>query len=312
MSLREAVAKMAAAATDQKVGLVIRWNRNDELIRTMWSEGSEEAANPANPPPDIRPLMFRYLDDDDRRGGIRATLKQADRAGYHAEELMIACWPWLLTQYDLTETEISTVELVLSKSPCSGGKGSSPLIVPDCDDKDILYETSCAKKLTRFCGERSDIRFKIYFLALAGAHAGKYALDTFWGPGVNRFMTAEERELDEARIALGRLGQQQGGFLKQAADEDTDFKKALARLQDPRTPRSEKLGLKGQLGARQKASKEYKRQAANLGRPIEELRGPARSVSLATAQLGIALLQSLFNIDVMRWDGGYEKGGEET
>jgi hypothetical protein len=301
MTFHTAVANMAQTATDDLIGLVVRWNHDDGKLATLWSEPPGNPANPANPAVDDRPTMLRFVDDNNPRGGVRAALKQSDAAGYHAEELLIACWPKLLADANLVEPAITSVELVLSKTPCSGHNGSSPLVV--CGDNlDTRYKTSCAEKLYAFCSARRGTSFKIYYLALAGAHAGSYRLDSIKGGfGVDRAMTPEEARLEQHRGALAALQSRKDGYLAQAQGAIDAFSHAAATLKSAAVPEAQKALLRPQMGALKNAAKPQQDAARRLDLQIVEERIGARHVSLTTAQQGIVRLQSLANVDVVRW-----------
>ena len=119
MAFHDAVAGMAGLARDDLVGLVVRFNSNDKHVATLWSEGSGSGCGPGNPDAASRPNMFRFKHDNLPWMGIRSALAVNDPAGYHAEELLIACWSGILGRFSLAESE-----------KFSPNNGASPGIFP--------------------------------------------------------------------------------------------------------------------------------------------------------------------------------------
>ena len=295
MTIDAAVTAMASGASRDRVGLVVRWNSDDTKIRTLWSELAFSAGDIANPTPGERPMMFRRNDDANPALGIRSVTPIGDRAGLHAEEILIACWPALLASVHLTDAQVHTVELVLSKSPCTGSQGSSPLIVNrSMPGAGVVaatqYDAGCASKLHTFCGARRNIKFTISYLAMAGAHTNDYTAATRGQlGGVKRFMTNEESALDPDRVNFARSSEALSRHESTAKTIDSQF---TAAKTDNNVQALRALG--SQFAA-------VKKQANQAKRLVDASVGPARIESLHLAQAGIAKLQSLVNVDVVRW-----------
>jgi hypothetical protein len=309
MAFHDAVAAMAESAKDDLVGLVVRFNSNDNHVATLWSEGSRSACGPGNPDAASRPTMFRLNDDNQPRKGIRSALAIGDQAGYHAEELLIACWSRILGEFFVAESDLTRVEMVLSKSPCFGERGSSPLIISLQDLYHIRYGMGCSRKLYQFIRAKSRaIRWNIYYIALAGAKAGDY---TWIGYSGHRgLMTREELDLDMWR----RLRVWYRDNIREDMLSFADFYARLATAGEEemtaiqgtlQTKPPNKAELGKQLGVIKKQVGKDKGQADTIRSKVEakmkDFFDNARLQSLYNAQRGISLLQSLVNVDVARW-----------
>lgn len=319
MSLQKTVTAMAGSATDEKVGLVIRWSQDDAKIKTIWSEASGTGVGTGNPTIQDRPAMFRQEVDDVNQW--RATSPANDAAGYHAEELMIACWSRLLVQISLQQAGLSIVEMVLSKSCCYGEKGSSPLRLVN-QQVGKTYGASCSQKLYTFISELpKKIKWHICYITIAGARAGRY--DRIGYGGHRGLMTSEELELDMWRqlhvwyrdeikpdmtsfadfwAHLSDLSEQQ---LKPLTEKMKGIR--LIEKEKPGTISPEiKRTLGRRIGALSKETSGYKNYSDKLKKEIKDkiknFRKRGRLSSLYTAQRGIDLLQSLVNVDVSRWN----------
>jgi hypothetical protein len=308
MAFHDAVAAMAGLARDDLVGLVVRFNGNDNHVATLWSEGSGSGCGAGNPDAAGRPNMFRLNDDNAPDKGMRSALKISDPAGYHSEELLIACWSGILGRFSLVESALTRVEMVLSKSPCFREAGSSPLIVSGTSD--IRYGVGCSKKLYEFIRARSRaIHWNIYYIAVAGAQAGDY---TFIGYSGHRgLMTSEELQLDMwRRLNVWYRDNMREDMLsfaefytQLATPGDEQMKAIQSKLREKST--SNKAELSKQLGVLKKQVDKDKRQAETIRKDVEaktrDFFANARLISLYNAQRGISMLQSLVNVDVVRW-----------
>lgn len=307
MPFLEAVAAMARLATVEQVGLVIRWNTDDARVLTLWSESPDHGVAGGNPPVEVRPAMFRP-----NHAGWRSASKVSDIAGYHAEELMIACWPRLLAAVELPPDEVVRVDMVLSKSPCFGDKGSSPLKVVH-DEVDSTYGSGCSRKLHEFIsGKPRRIDWRLFYIALAGASATSY--ENLGYSGHRGLMTDEELELDMwrrlhvwYRDTIRPNMQGFADFWMEMARADTEeFTRIKLRLgTDKSLSGTAKQELVTALQAAQKKAKSDQRHATRIQTDVRdtmhEYRDRGRLTSLYQAQQGIQLLQSLVNVDVNRW-----------
>ena len=305
MTLKTAALAMARSATDEKVGLVIRFNGDDSKLVTIWSEGSGEGLGEGNPTIQNRPAMFRPTEVENQ---WRAANKVSDAAGYHAEELMIACWDYLLTQVTLLESAITTVEMVLSKSPCYGIKGSSPLKLP----VDTIFESGCSKKLEKFIKSKSKtIKWYINYIALAGAKTVKY--DWIGYSGHRGFMTREELDLDMwRRLNVWYRDNIKSDMLsfadfweKLSGERSEELQKLKLQLGNKSLGKSEKDVLVKKLQTYVSEMKKFSKHSLGLKTEVRdksnEFVEKARLSSLYTAQHGISLLQCIINVDVNRW-----------
>jgi len=306
-SLRRAVADMSEKTNVALVGLVLRFNGDDDSIRTMWSEASNQKAHPDNPGAADRGLVWRLNKDEDPVAGERPTSPVADKAGYHAEELLIACWPVLLRGADLREEQVRAVDLILSKSPCYGAKGSSPLRVEPQSER---LPAGCASKLASFVRAKStQIEWRIAFLALAGSDAPSYT--PIGGERIDRLMSEREREL--ATHAQRQVESQ----AKLPLEAVLNARRVLEALPQPLRPGLARVGKvpsidpaanenpqekKARLDAN-KAIASYNKAVASLNTAATSNLNAARLPSIRLAQEGIVVLDRLPNVDVRRWTG---------
>jgi hypothetical protein len=182
--LRAAIAAMRQHAVDDKVGLVMRWNKRDDMIWTLYSEFKDKP-DPKNIRPEQRAIFKRLIGDG---GGDNEQFRDAPSTaliGCHAEEILVVNWkhfelqavgiilaqamgkwepaPWARVPLKTEKFKLREVDLVLSKSPCHGPGGSQALQVGVHQ-----YGTGCAMKLVRFCGlpQFSDVTWRIFYCAL--------------------------------------------------------------------------------------------------------------------------------------------------
>jgi len=292
-ALREAVTDMSTKASVQLVGLVLRFNGDDRTIRDLWSEPSNTPKHKYNPHHADRLQVYRHNNDADAGRGERAANKIVDLAGYHAEELLIICWAALLRGSELDENQLRRVDLVLSKSPCCGRAASSMLRL---EGNPKYLPIGCAAKLAAFITSKNmAIEWRIAFLALAGSDAPDYT--PIGGPGVNRLMSARERELATA------AGQQ-------VTYRDTVAQPGLAQAAAWRTEAAQlqvqAQNLQGQAKGNAMAGFKKLNQQANVleqrtQQQTAAMFSTARTQSIGQAQQGIQLLDSLSNVDVRRW-----------
>jgi hypothetical protein len=183
--MRDAIRQMRARAINDKVGLVMRWNKRDDMIWTIYSEFLNQV-DPLNIPPQER-ARFERRDGDHQEENERFRPSATPTApiGCHAEEIMIVNWvhyeleavavilaqaigraepaPWANVRLRTERFVLREVDLVLSKSPCHGPGGSQPLRSAGND-----YGTGCSMKLWRFCSlpKFSNVRWRIFYCAL--------------------------------------------------------------------------------------------------------------------------------------------------
>ncbi len=308
MGLIDAAQAMCAGATDDRVGLVLRLNGDDSRVTTLWSESSKKHDG-TNPPVADRPMMFRFNDDDDNSKGIRAALPIDDVAGYHAEEILIATWPKLLAESGLSEDKLSRVDIVLSKSPCIE---SSPLIVRGGSMEaphDCRFGKGCAEKLRVFCAARPNVSFNIHYVALAGAKAGNYEVETKpVGERLQRWMTAEEKgHLEPARQALPKA---YGDFI--ASDETLSVLRECDELLTPvyqdlidsTSEKDKKREYASELKATLNSTRSYEKALNAAKKKLQMTEDLARKKSLNNAQRGLVRLDALANVSIERWRPG--------
>lgn len=284
---------MKAQAGPTLVGLVMRFNEDDSTLRDLWSEGSNAPKHRYNPHVTDRPAMYRYVDDLNPGTGVRTAERVADLAGYHAEELFIACWPALMRGADLREDELRCVEIVLSKSPCHGPTASSKLRLGTTPD---YLPIGCASKLASFITAKDmGIEWRIAFLSLAGSDATDY--NPIGGTNVDRLMNARDKlQADTAAYQLRYKAVNVPRALEYARLQG-NFSNAM---------RTKALTLQGfEKGELMEQAKKESRQSARLIATVRqrttELLNQARTISIGTAQQGITVLESLPNVDVRRW-----------
>lgn len=301
MSLLIAVPLMAAGATVQRVGLVLRFNNDDTTVRTMWSESPSTVADVANPPNGDRSPMYRPQSDLLPLGPRRSVPPSNDIAGFHAEELLISAWTAILRDAGILEGNLRNVDLVLSKSPCHGPSGSSPLSLTLGGQ---LFPQGCAGKLAEFVKTKPRIiRWRVFFLSLAGSHATSYQQR---GYGFRRLMNEEELEL--ARAARAHVFQRdvldpiQARTAQNWRDASMFAQQRGALIRD--SPFLKKTHGKD-IGPAFSASKKYGQLSHGVEREREErareLWEQARFSSVRQAQSGISVLETVFNIDCRRW-----------
>lgn len=311
MPLTNAVQAMAANANRNRVGLVVRFNEDDTTLRTVWSESPDAVADNANPPNLERRNMWRPINDSNPTGPRRLAPKSNDPTGYHAEELLMSAWDAILAGANLGGP-LRTVELVLSKSPCHGPSGSSPLAFGAADP---MLPQGCAGKLAAFIQSLNlvhvGVAWRIWFLTLAGSQTDSYARVGVGSPSTH--MTAEDRRLANAsaaqvayRDSRARLQQIRLGQLhREASDLHRQSMDVKKRLMSADRPQFGHLGRS--LGAHGKAMKKHNRSAGRIEdadrRQTATLMQDARYVSVRQAQAGIVKLEMIQNVDCRRWTG---------
>lgn len=181
--LRDAIATMRSRVNETKVGLVIRFNRLNYLVWTIYSETLNQ--------PDLHNISPNARYQFDRRDGdAREELEvftppnaPVSQIGCHAEEILIVNWnifvreararyqaymegiaepaPWSGIQ--LPHLTITEVDIILSKSPCNGPGASQPLRYGG-----RTYGTGCAMKLWKFCALPvfANVSWRIFYCAL--------------------------------------------------------------------------------------------------------------------------------------------------
>lgn len=292
-ALRQAVGDMRAKALPQLVGLIMRFNEDDRTIRDLWSEGAGQNKHKHNPHGTDRLQAYRRVNDNDPTAGERAANKVVDAAGYHAEELFIICWDALLRGAELREDQIGTVDLILSKSPCHGASASSAMKLQGINE---YFPIGCASKLASFVTSKDQgIEWRIAFLALAGSDAPDYM--PIGGSGVDRLMSAREREIAEAALSQVRFRDDGAPTrLQQAAVHE----QRAQRLQDQagELHGRERGDAFGQAKSERQRARTIR---SEVDREVQEKFRNARTQSVAQAQSGIAILDRLPNVDVRRW-----------
>lgn len=289
-AFRQAVDDMQAKAGPNTVGLVMRFNEDDSTLRDLWSEGSNAPKHKYNPHPADRPEMWRC---DLPGGGSRRANKVGDVRGYHAEEIFIACWPALLRGADLQENQLRCVELALSKSPCYGNSGSSLLRLANAPR---YMPVGCSSKLSEFVQSKArQIEWRIAFLSLNGSDATSY--DPIGGLDVDRLMSARERQIANAAAQQVRF-QSIGAPIMRSFALRLGIRAAATQAHALTQPGN----ARGPLMAQARADRVL---SGNLTAAVDQqslaLQTQARTLSVGVAQQGIAVLESLPNVDVRRW-----------
>jgi len=180
--MRNAIRDMRQHAIGDKVGLVMRWNKRDDMIWTVYTEFMNQP-DPHNIQLAERRHFERVQGDyQEENETFTPTGTSTAQVGCHAEEILIVNWTWyelatvqLILANALVEqggsgaplqTErfaLREVDLVLSKSPCHGPGGSQALQIGV-----HTYGTGCAMKLLRFCQEPRfrNVQWRIFYAAL--------------------------------------------------------------------------------------------------------------------------------------------------
>lgn len=176
--MRDAIRAMRAHAVNDKVGLVMRWNKRPDLIWTIYSEFLNQV-DVLNIPVDERAPFERCNGDAREESEVFTPMdRPTPQVGCHAEEILIVNWTHFELQVvasilargepavDGLRTErfrLREVDLVLSKSPCTGPGGSQPLRVGV-----HTYGTGCSMKLWNFCGQPRfrDVQWRIFYCGL--------------------------------------------------------------------------------------------------------------------------------------------------
>lgn len=201
--MKNAIAAMKTHLGVDQVGLVMRWNKRSDLIWTIYSE-TMDIPDALNIPPQQRTVIDR------RNGDAREDLEVFSPAtsvvsqiGCHAEEIMIANWTYFETDtvakileaalqnraadsdapLATEKFKLTEVDLVLSKSPCSGPGGSQPLV---CGVH--IYGTSCTMKLYRFCSlpQFSAVQWRIFYCALPPEKMQTRMVEKAPAPGLSK------------------------------------------------------------------------------------------------------------------------------
>lgn len=183
--MRDAITQMRSHLGVNQVGLVMRWNKRSDMIWTIFSK-TIDTPDAHNIPPTERTLIDRRNGDGNGDNEVfTPSTSRVAQIGCHAEEIMIANWthyeldaaatvlatalgerepaPWSREPLRTEKFRLREVDLVLSKSPCTGPGGSQPLV---CGVH--TYGTSCAMKLYQFCSlpKFADVQWRIFYCAL--------------------------------------------------------------------------------------------------------------------------------------------------
>lgn len=141
-----------------EVGLLMRWNNNDNLIWTIWSESFSDEGGVAS-----------Y----NRKVVTRMEIKKGDLVpcrpttlGGHAEEIMIRNWEGYQAEAEMTE-EPRTVDIFLTHSPCLD---SSNIF----SDGSETWPKGCAPKLSKLIDMKgSSIEWRIAFWDYYGSFSSR-------------------------------------------------------------------------------------------------------------------------------------------
>ncbi|MGY4494277.1 hypothetical protein [Pseudomonas sp. TE3610] len=137
-----------------EVGLLMRWDNNDSMFWTIWSESYSNA--PVTPPYRRRPAdRLEKL----KNGQIRSCTPCV--LGGHAEEIMIRSWDGYREEVEKQDDPF-VVDLFLTDSPCLDASNAYA-------DDFGLWPKGCAPKLAKFikgCGDR--IQWNISYLDYYG------------------------------------------------------------------------------------------------------------------------------------------------
>ena len=277
MSFSIQVSTMMDQATDMRIGLVVSFDKRDDLTWTFWSC----APNARVVPEGLTANPFTRASRTFAPGGMYTdAVVLPDSLGFHAEELFILCCDSMLQVARTRTGNIAytphTVWLVLSKSCCTGQSGSSPLTIGG-----VLYPHSCSSKLRDFIGRMPQIaRWKIRYFNLAGSKAAS---------------SDQVRHNAAAHPATGLEA------LRAKREQiDADFEVKFREWEKYVPKKYEHAGankpglVKGFLRT-QRADALVKNDVA-----MNALRNTMRSLSVAQAQQGIAELEKIAKVDICR------------
>ena len=179
MSFKTAIDDMMAASTDDKVGLVLRWDQNDDFMWTYFSSPRAAAMAPNLTPVGMNGFVRKRRDYTKTGGHNDVMLGTTASEGFHAEELMLLSWEGLLTSARAHNASYypKTVEMVLSKSPCNGNSGSAPLDVMYTHGTFSFDVVGCAAKLAKFIRTQPVNKWIIRYYHLAGAKSNSTDAD---------------------------------------------------------------------------------------------------------------------------------------
>lgn len=277
VSFSNAVQNMISQSTDIVIGLVVRWDEDDSLVWTFWSVGPSKSFPKSASPVFIAPFTRIRRDflannsgHEDHHLGLSFDL------GLHAEEVLLLSWENLLNVVRQSkgkpEYYPKRVDLVLSKSPCHGDSGSSPLTIRFSNGVLGFNHTGCAYKLRDFMKSQPVKKWSLRYFDLAGSKSSSSDTDRHLA-GQNYWRT---------RSTINPLHQ-------------TDIQNWRNFI--PRKQQGSKVPHRIQKGSADRVIE--KRHQTRLNE-LEFIHRGMRSMSVAQAQHGIAILEQLVNVDVER------------
>lgn len=254
--MRDAITAMRAHAVNDKVGLVMRWNKRTDMIWTIYSEFLNQV-DALNIPVDQRARFERWNGDAQEENEVFTPAVTVSQVGCHAEEIMIVNWsyfeleaaatilaqalgreepaPWADVQLRTERFALTEVDLVLSKSPCTGPGGSQPLSVGV-----HTYGTGCSMKLWNFCAQPRfrNVQWRIFYCGLPPEKS-----DTRLAPRVMppTLTTPKQRRTWQTQ-EQGRIGQIEGNF-RSLGDLAATLSATRVRGDVPRSHFSNMVGL---------------------------------------------------------------------
>jgi hypothetical protein len=266
---------MIRDATDLVIGMVVSFDQIDNLTWTFWSSGPNTRVVPEG----LTAAAFtRY--SRTFTPVVTDTQVAADSLGFHAEELFILCWDSLLRVARERQGNPAyipgVVWLVLSKSSCTGQVASSPLRIGD-----VLYPHSCCMKFRDFIGGQVLIpKWKIRYYNLAGSKTASSDLSR------HNAAVHPDTGLEALRAK------------KEQIDAEFEVKFRNWRQHIPKKyeragPNQEGL-VRGHLKAERIKAFTANQVAMNA------LRDRMRSLSVAQAQIGISMLETIVKVDIRR------------
>ncbi|HMD20088.1 MAG TPA: hypothetical protein VKH40_07185 [Alloacidobacterium sp.] len=271
MSFATAIQEMRNHSNDDTVGLVVRWDQDDNRMWTFYSSPRAAAIPPGLSPVEMSTFNRQVWDSGDKKykpGG------QSAAEGFHAEEIMLLSWENLLKSQRVGNADYypSTVELVLSKSPCNGDSGSAPIEIMYSGGTFEFKKNGCATKLAEFIQTQLVKKWIIRYYDLGGSKS--YSTDKDRLDAGAQYVPKLEKVLSDA--AAMKANWQQNVPQKMSKAPAEVQKGAVNRAADALLDKFEK-------------------KPDNV-----ELYNKMRLVSVYQAQHGISILERITNVDISR------------
>jgi hypothetical protein len=297
--------KMCQTATDVTVGMVLRFDEDDDLCWLFFSEGPSGPVE-SNPTYTNRGVVIRYMQKGDNP---RAVSSDPNAFGFHSEELMIGCWEKILQEAATRKSASSAyapklVEMILTKSPCYGTKGSLELEVIRSDSKVGKYSHGCATKLKQFItGEAKSVKeWRIFFLTLAGSRTDQ---DSGKSTSVAHWAVITDEDLKRHKVLVQWVKTRTE--LTKDLNTTTENVQKLAKQKKSLESASplDKQAVKDTGTLYGKTVKTQNKLQKELKDKELKARNDARYESMANAQRGIVELDLIGNVHVERLLGTY-------